>query len=149
MIYSGNIGVCPLYGNILVDNMTNGFDLYSLSRTSPSKSFVVPTTKKLVKNGVFREKEHTVITGSDHGKVYVFAVNKTEPVQRLEHGRKNVMIQAVEVTSSNFSSRPIAQRGLFFLDNYSNRSSSDLQRIFGKLLQYMYLGETSKESCYN
>jgi len=95
-------------------NMTNGFDLYSLFRTSPSKSFVVPTTKKLVKNGVFGEKGHTVITGSDHGKVYVFAVNKTEPIQRLEHGRKDVMIQAVEVTSSNFSSRPIAQCGLFF-----------------------------------
>lgn len=99
MVCSGNIGVCPVYGSILVDNMTNGFDLYNLSRTAPSRSFVVPTTKKFVKKGIFGENGHTVVTGSDHGKVYVFAVNKTEPVQRLGHGSEGVMIQAVEVRS--------------------------------------------------
>ena len=77
--------------------MTNGFDLYSLSRTAPSRSFVVPTTQQFVKKGIFGENGNTVVTGSDHGKVYVFAVNKTEPVQKLEHGNKGVMIQTVEV----------------------------------------------------
>lgn len=108
MIYSGSIGVCPIYGNILVDNMTDGFDLYSLSRTSPSRSFIVPTTKTFTKNGVFGEKGHTIVTGSDHGKVYVFPVNKTEPIQRLKHGSEGVMIQAVEVMFFIFSSRPVA-----------------------------------------
>jgi hypothetical protein len=125
---SGNISVCPVYGNILVDNMTNGFDLYSISRTAPSKSFEVPTTKTFAKKGVFGEKGHSVVTGSDHGKVYVFSVNKTELVQRLEHGSQGVMIQTVEVTASIFSSRPIAHN--FFIDNYFSRSTSDLQRIF-------------------
>ena len=114
MVYSGNIGVCPLYGNILVDNMTNGFDLYSLSCTSPLRSFVVPMTKAFTKNGVFGEKGQTVITGSNHGKVYVFAVNKAKPIQTLAHGRKGVMIQAVEVKFSIFLSRPVAQRSLIF-----------------------------------
>jgi hypothetical protein len=77
--------------------MTNGFDLYTSSRTSPSKSFVVPTTKIFAKKGVFGEKGRTVVTGSDHGKVYVFAVSKPESVQTLEHGRESVIIQAVEV----------------------------------------------------
>lgn len=99
IIYSGNIGICPVYGNILVDNMTNGFDLYNPSRTAPSKSFVVPTTKMFAKKGVFGEKGHTVVTGSDHGKVYVFGVSNTESMQRLEHGSESVMIQAVEVRS--------------------------------------------------
>jgi hypothetical protein len=105
---SGNIGVFPVYSNILVDNMTNGFDLYSISRTAPSKSFVVSTTKTFAKKGIFGEKGHSVITGSDHRKVYVFAVNKTELVQRLEHGSQGVMIQTVEVTASILSSRPVA-----------------------------------------
>jgi hypothetical protein len=83
----------------LVDNMTDGFDLYNLSRTVPSKSFVVPTTKQFTKKGVFGEKGNTVVTGSDHGKVYVFAVNKKESIQRLEHRRESVMIQAVEVNN--------------------------------------------------
>jgi hypothetical protein len=99
MINSGNISVCPVYGSILVDNMTNGFDLYSSSRTVPSKSFVVPTTKIFAKKGGFGEKGNTVVTGSDHGTVYVFAVSQTESVQKLKHEGKNVMIQAVEVRS--------------------------------------------------
>ena len=113
-IYSGNIGICPVYGNILLDNMTNSFDLYSLSRTAPSRSFVVPTTKIFTKKGVFVEKGHIVITGSDHRQVYVFAVNKTESMQRLRHRSKSVMIQAVEVTLPCFSSRPVAQHRLKF-----------------------------------
>ena len=112
--HSGNIGICPVYGNILVDNMTNGFDLYSLSRTAPSQSFVVPTTKIFAKKGVFGEKGHIVVTGSDHGKVYVFAVSKTESMQTLEHGSKSTMIQTVEVRFSIFSSRPVAQHCLLF-----------------------------------
>lgn len=77
--------------------MTNGFDLYNLSRTAPSRTYVVPTTKIFAKKGVFGEKGHTIVTGSDHGKVYVFAVNKTESMQMLEHGTERMMIQAVEV----------------------------------------------------
>jgi hypothetical protein len=109
MIYSGNIGICPVYGNILVDNMTDGFDLYNLPRTTPSRSFVVPTAKHFAKKGVFGEKGNTVVTGSDHGNVYVFTVNKTEPIQRLEHGREQVMIQTVEVMFPIYWSRPVAQ----------------------------------------
>lgn len=147
MIYSGNISICPVYGHILVDNMTNGFDLYSSSRTAPSRSFVVPTTKIFTKKGVFGEKGHTVITGSDHGKVYVFAVGETESTQRLEHGSESVMVQVVEV-SSLFSSKLFAQRCFIFLDNNCCQSSSHLQRIFGYSCQYMHLGETGNIFCY-
>ena len=97
MICSGNIGVCPVYGHILVDNMTNSFDLYNSSRTAPLKSFVVPTTQQFIKQGVFSKNGNTVVTGSEHGRVYVFAVNKAESVQRLEHGSEGVMIETVEV----------------------------------------------------
>ena len=83
--------------------MTNGFDLYSSSRTTPSRSYVVPTTKIFAKKGVFGENGHTVVTGSDHGKVYVFAGSKTEYMQRLEHENERVMVQAVEVKFSIFS----------------------------------------------
>ena len=89
-------------GNILVDNMTNGFDLYGTSCTAPSRSFVVPTTKIFAKKGVFGDKGNSIVTGSDHGKVYVFAVNKKESMQKLEHGSEKLMIQAVEVKFSIF-----------------------------------------------
>ena len=115
MIYSGNIGICPVNGNILVDNMTNSFDLYSLSCTSPTRSFVIPMTKIYAKKGIFGEKGNTVITGSDHGKVYLFAVNKTDPIQILEHGRGHVMIQTVKVNVLYiFSSRRVTQHRSIF-----------------------------------
>ena len=64
---------------------------------------MVPTTKIFTKKGIFGENGHTVITGSDHGKVYVFAGSKTEYVQRLEHENERVMVQAVGVRFSIFS----------------------------------------------
>ena len=103
IISSGNIGICPVNGYILVNNMTNGFDLYNSSHTTPLRLYVVPTTKIFTNKGVFGENGHTVVMRSDHGKVYVFVGSKTEYVQRLEHENKRVMVQAVEVKFSIFS----------------------------------------------
>jgi hypothetical protein len=109
--------------------MTNGFDLYSTSRTTPLRTFEVPTTKIFAKKGVFGEKGNTIVTGSDHGKVYVFAVNKKESIQNLEHGTEKIMIQAVEARSL-FSHIVLLLNVAYFLDNYCSQSSSNLQWIF-------------------
>jgi hypothetical protein len=69
--------------------MTNGFDLYSTSRTTPLRTFEVPMTKIFAKKGVFGEKGNTIVTGSDHGKVYVFAVNKKESIQKSMGPKKS------------------------------------------------------------
>ena len=92
----GNVSLCPQEKNILIDNMTNGFDLYSATRTTPLRSFYIETSRKYVKKGVFGEKGSIVICGSDHGKVYVFGTNKGETLQTLKHG-KGGLIQTVEV----------------------------------------------------
>ncbi|KAF8809394.1 hypothetical protein BYT27DRAFT_7254532 [Phlegmacium glaucopus] len=55
--------------------------------------------QEIHKKGCFGENRHIVITGSDHGKVYVFMVNKTEPMQILDHESEGVMIQSVETTT--------------------------------------------------
>ena len=129
--------------------MTNGFDLYNSSRTTPLKSFEVPTTKIYAKKGVFGEKGHIIVTGSDHGMVYVFAV-KTDSMQKLEHGSKGIMIQSVEVKVLPLLEMTCRSTLLiFFIDNYSSQSSSYLQRIFGEKLEYMYLGEIGTIFCYN
>ena len=91
----GNVSLCPQEKNILIDNMTNGFDLYSATRTTPLRSFYIETCKKYVKKGVFGEKGGIVICGSDHGKVYIFGTNNGEPRQSLRHG-KGGLIQVVE-----------------------------------------------------
>ncbi len=94
---SGNVSTCMDTGNILIDNMTDGFDLYSANRSSPSRSFKIKSSKKFVKSGVFGEKGKVVVCGSDHGKVYVFATAEMEPLQVLRHGTHAHLIQTMEV----------------------------------------------------
>lgn len=77
--------------------MTDGFDVYAMPRTTPIRHFGVPMNRKYVKKAVYAEKGMTVVGGSDHGKVYVFEIENTGAKQILIHGKKDVMIQSVEV----------------------------------------------------
>jgi hypothetical protein len=70
---------------MLLDNLTNGFDLYNMTRTSPLRSFDIPTSRKYVKTGVFAERACAVVCGSDHGSVYVFRTNSQDILQTLRH----------------------------------------------------------------
>lgn len=77
--------------------MADGFDLYSANRPAPIRSFLVRSTKKYIKGGVFAEGGRAIVCGSDHGKVYVFAIADTKPKQELVHGNRKQMIQTVSV----------------------------------------------------
>ena len=96
-ILRGNVDVCGSSGNIVIDNMSNGFDLYPPNRNTPTKTFKVDTNKTFVKAGVFAEKGKTVVCGSDHGKAYIFGTDDGKARQILKHGGNDQMIQAVEV----------------------------------------------------
>ncbi len=89
--------MCPGTGHLLIDNMTDGFDLYSANRHTPIRTFPVRSAKKYVKCGVFAEGGRVVICGSNHGKVYVFSVADIKPKQELLHGNRKQMIQTVLV----------------------------------------------------
>lgn len=45
----------------------------------------------------FGEGGKIVVCGSDHGKVYVFAVHDEEPNQELVHGNRGQMVQTIQV----------------------------------------------------
>ena len=89
--------MCPATGNLLIDNMSDGFDLYAANRPAVIRSFLVRSTKKYIKGGVFAESGRAVVCGSDHGKVYVFAIADTNPKQELVHGHCKQLIQTVSV----------------------------------------------------
>jgi hypothetical protein len=82
---------------LLVDNLSKGFDLYELPRSSPSYSFAVPNKKKCVKDGAFAEKASAIVCGTDHGQVYVFSTASSTPMQILRAAGKTVEIQAIGV----------------------------------------------------
>lgn len=93
--------MCSVTGNILIDNMTDGFDLYPANRSALIRSFLVQSTQKYVKAGVFAEGRRAIVCGSDHGKIYVFGITDTKLKQELLHGTRKQMIQTVMVRHVN------------------------------------------------
>jgi hypothetical protein len=90
--------------NIVIDNITTGFDVYPIHRSTPIHSFEVPTARKFVKMAVFGEHGSIVVGGSDHGKVYIFDLKAPQITQAVIHGNSMSLIQAVAVRCENLYS---------------------------------------------
>lgn len=82
---SGNAAMCPSEKHVLIDNLSSGFDLYETYRSSPIRSFDVPTTRSFVKAGIFAEKSSILACGGEQGNVYLFRPNSSTPIQTLVH----------------------------------------------------------------
>jgi hypothetical protein len=94
---SGHASICPQEKLLLIENLSKGFDLYDLPRSSPSYTFAIPTTKRCIKAGVFAEESSVVVCGSDHGKVYVFSTASPIPLQILKQAGGLTAIQTLDV----------------------------------------------------
>ncbi|KAF8870699.1 hypothetical protein CPB84DRAFT_1906419 [Gymnopilus junonius] len=57
--------------------------------------------KKCVKDGAFAEQASAIVCGSDHGKVYVFSMSSSTPIQVLVPARKTVEVQAIGTTTTS------------------------------------------------
>jgi hypothetical protein len=112
---SGNVDVDHSQKNIVIDNITTGFDVYPIYRSTPIHSFQVPTTRKFVKMAVFGENGSIVAGGSDHGKVYIFDLKAPEITQTVTHGNPTSLIQAVAVRLENPCSYRLVLKVLFRL----------------------------------
>ncbi len=83
--------------NVVIDNMSTGFDVYALQRSTPAHSFEVPTGRRYTREVVFGEKGAVIVGGSDHGKVYVFDLKSSTLAQLITHGKHTSLIQAIIV----------------------------------------------------
>ena len=45
------------------------------------------------------ECETAIVTGRDHGVVYIFSINKPEPIQILRQAGQRSLIQAIDVSN--------------------------------------------------
>jgi hypothetical protein len=72
---------------LLIDNLTNGFDLYNVTQTSPLRHFSILTTQRYVKQGAFAEQATMIVCGTNYGHVYVFHSNSEDVVQTLYHDK--------------------------------------------------------------
>ena len=96
---SGHVSICYRKRLLLVENISRGFDLYDLPRSSPSYAFPVPTKKRCIKAGVFAEDSSLVACGSDHGKIYMFSTASPVPLQIMRQASRWTAIQALDVSS--------------------------------------------------
>ena len=139
---SGHATICLRERRLLVDNLSKGFDLYDLPRSSPSYTFAVPGKKRCVKVGVFGEDSSIIACGSDHGKIYIFSTASPVPLQIMGQSSRWIPIQALDVSSTI----------TIILGNWPRAGCDYCGRPlhrkwkFGCVVWYHYLGE--KGECF-
>ncbi|PPR03684.1 hypothetical protein CVT24_007690 [Panaeolus cyanescens] len=79
----GNIAVCERSGNVLVDNLNLGCDLYAPNKAHPHCSYSIPAKRRFIRGAAFAEMGTMVVCGSDHGVVYVYGIDGTKIIQKL------------------------------------------------------------------
>ena len=82
----------------MVDNATDGFDLYNLETGSFVWNFPTGIPKKRYpKQVAFGEDARMVVGGSDHGAVYVFD-RKTGNIMDILHHADKGLVQTITVS---------------------------------------------------
>lgn len=84
--------------NLVVDNMTSGFDVYMHGSHTTKKGFSIETTHRYVKDVRFTESGSMFVGGSDHGDVYIFDVSTGRTREVLKHGQRNEIVQVIDVS---------------------------------------------------
>ncbi|KAF9042033.1 WD40-repeat-containing domain protein [Panaeolus papilionaceus] len=96
----GDVSMCERSGNILVDNLGFGFDLYAPNRAHPVRSYPVPAKRRFVKQAAFAEMGTSVVCGSDHGVVYIYGIDGAKAIQKLVHSRGDDRVPVIEAGRS-------------------------------------------------
>jgi hypothetical protein len=86
---SGNASVDVDRKICVVDNVSNGFDIYRLGCGSFVKTLVTKEAQQTYPKGVaFADKSRLVVGGSDHGLAYILERKTGRVLKTLKHARK-------------------------------------------------------------
>lgn len=95
---SGNAVICPKGRSIVIDNLTEGFDIYHTNRMAAVRRLSVPPQRRgfFARGLAFGEAAMAIVCGSDHGKVYIFGKSSNES-ENLVHaeGRAPFLIHCI------------------------------------------------------
>ena len=95
---SGHAAINHRRNQFVVDNATNGFDLYNLGTGSFIRSFPTGIPKKRYPKQVeFGEDYRVVVEGSDHGLIYVFDRKTGNILDVLRHADEG-LVQTIIVS---------------------------------------------------
>lgn len=88
---------------VVIINHLEGFSLHQLNSGLEIATYTGGQSRTtLPKPAVFGEGSRVVITGSDHGKVYIFDKKGGEPTEILEHASTD-LVQSITVHSKPLS----------------------------------------------
>jgi len=92
----GNVNVSPRGREYVVDNLRNGFDVYSFKNSKLSEKIRPPSYGRLfVKQAAFVHGSKAIACGSDHGRLYVWD-REGSRLEGLTHiDDEDVMVQTV------------------------------------------------------
>lgn len=81
---------------MIIDDVSQGVALYKMSVTDRLKTFHVPCTQRRGRNVAFHDGGKTIVTGSDHGSVYLFHRRTGEVDDVIDMGIKD-WVQSITV----------------------------------------------------
>lgn len=83
---------------MILDDVLQGVALYKMSATDRLKTFSVPCTQRRSRNVAFHDGGKTIVTGSDHGNVYLFHRRTGEIDDVIDIGVKD-WVQSITVSN--------------------------------------------------
>ena len=96
---SGNADIDLERRLCVVDNVGNGFDIYKIDSGHFVRTFVTREPIKTYPKGVaFANHCQAVVTGSDHGQVYIFNRKTGQIIKSLKHGKRDG-VQTIDVSN--------------------------------------------------
>ncbi|KAF5328350.1 hypothetical protein D9619_013347 [Psilocybe cf. subviscida] len=101
MCDSGHLRLSPNGNMVLVDNLVDGFDLYTFPGLEHFEYLEIPRCEAYLHSGTFAEGSNVTACGSDHGQVYLFSTTTGKYIEKLHIGTKTSIIQAVDAFSND------------------------------------------------
>ncbi|KAF8582612.1 hypothetical protein K439DRAFT_1661739 [Ramaria rubella] len=92
---AGNARISPDGQDLLIDNLWNGMDAYSIHSRKHIATFNAPVAERKPKQVMFDPSGDFVIQGSDKGLVYISDFHTLAPVQALVHSKHRGLVQAI------------------------------------------------------
>lgn len=89
-------------GQLLIDN-SNNWSLHSIDDGACTAMYTTGTTRpaeKIPRPAIFAEDGDVVVTGSDHGKAYIFSRSGCHQLGALEHAKASY-VQALAVSAQS------------------------------------------------
>ena len=84
---------------LIIDDISQGVAVFKLSTTDRLKTFDIPFKTSRLRSVAFHDRNSAIITGSDHGKVYIFDRRTGDVIDTIDIGFRD-WVQSIAIRST-------------------------------------------------